>query len=69
MQCIKLGSTFAWSTLAKCETLQKRFYDRLVAAGKFKKVALNAAMRKLLTLLNQMVHHGTRWQAVDVQMM
>jgi transposase len=49
--------------------LQKRFYDRLVAAGKFKKVALNAAMRKLLTLLNQMVHHGTRWQAVDVQMM
>jgi transposase len=29
----------------------KRFYDRLLANGKKKKVALNAAMRKMVTML------------------
>jgi transposase len=37
------------------------FYERLVAAGKPKKVALIAAMHKLLTLLNSVVRHGRRW--------
>ena len=39
------------------------FYQRLRAAGKAPKVALVAAMRKLLTILNAMVHHGTRWRS------
>jgi len=39
----------------------KRFYDRLVAAGKAKKVALVACMRKLLTILNAMVKSGKPW--------
>lgn len=43
------------------------FYQRLRAAGKAPKVALVAAMRKLLTILNAMVHHGTPWQPVVVQ--
>jgi transposase len=34
------------------------FYQRLVAAGKPKKVALVAAMRKLLTILNAMMRDG-----------
>ena len=34
------------------------FYERLVAAGKLKKVALVACMRKLLTILNAMVRDG-----------
>jgi hypothetical protein len=34
------------------------FYQRLRAAGKAPKVALVAAMRKLLTMLNAMVHTG-----------
>ena len=38
------------------------FYQRLRAAGKPAKVALVACMRKLLTILNAMLHHGTRWQ-------
>jgi transposase len=42
-------------------------YQRLRAAGKAPKVALVAAMRKLLTILNAMVHHGTPWQPVVVQ--
>ncbi len=33
----------------------RTFYARLVAAGKLKKVALVACMRKLLTILNAMV--------------
>ncbi len=39
----------------------KAFYDRLCAAGKAKKVALTACMRKLLVILNAMLQHGTPW--------
>jgi transposase len=42
----------------------KVFYDRLVAAGKPKKVALVACMRKLLTILNAMVKAGKPWDAM-----
>ena len=34
-------------------------YERLVAAGKLKKVALVACMRKLLTILNAMARTRT----------
>lgn len=40
----------------------RAFYVRLVAAGKAKKVALVACMRKLLTLLNAMVRSGSYWE-------
>jgi len=39
----------------------KPFYERLVAAGKPKKVALTACMHKLLTILNAMLKHQTSW--------
>ncbi len=39
----------------------KRFYSRLVAAGKPKKVAIVACMRKLLTILNAMVRTRKSW--------
>lgn len=39
----------------------KEFYDRLVASGKHKKVALTACMRKLMTILNAMVRDNKRW--------
>lgn len=39
----------------------KVFYQRLLAAGKPKKVALVACMRKLLTILNAMVRTGKPW--------
>jgi transposase len=45
----------------------KAFYQRLLAAGKIKKVALTACMRKLLTILNAMLKHRTSWQAQEVQ--
>jgi transposase len=36
-------------------------YTRLLAAGKTKKLALTACMRKLLTILNAMLKHHTHW--------
>ena len=42
----------------------KAFYERLVARGKPKKVALVAAMRKMLVMLNAMVRDGRHWQEV-----
>ncbi len=40
----------------------RQFYGRLLAAGKPKKVALTACMHKLLTILNALLRHRTRWQ-------
>ena len=39
------------------------WYQRLIATGKPKKVALVACMRKLLVVLNAMMRTRTRWQA------
>jgi transposase len=39
------------------------FYRRLRAAGKPAKVALVATMRKLLTLINALLKHQSRWNA------
>ena len=39
----------------------KSFYERLIAKGKIKKVALTACMRKLLVILNAMVKTGQDW--------
>ena len=43
------------------------FYQRLRAAGKAPKLALTACMRKLLTILNAMLKHRTRWAPVVAQ--
>ncbi len=43
----------------------KAFYQRLVAAGQPKKLALTAAMRKLLVILNAMLRSNTPWMAAQ----
>jgi transposase len=43
----------------------KAFYQRLLAAGKAKKVALVACMHKLLLILNAMVKKDQMWQQHD----
>jgi len=45
----------------RCNPVIRPFYQRLLAAGKAKKVALVACMHKLLTILNAMLRHRTRW--------
>lgn len=43
----------------------KAFYQKLLAAGKMKKVALVACMRKLLVILNAMMKSNTPWRSVE----
>ena len=44
----------------------KAFYQRLLAAGKPRKVALTACMRKLLTILNAMLRNGEYWRREEL---
>ena len=49
-------------TAVRCNPVIKAFYKRLVKAGKKKKVALVASMRKLLVILNSIVKHQRPWR-------
>ena len=49
-------------TATRFNPVIRDFYQRLLAAGKTKKVALVACMRKLLTILNAMVKHSSPWR-------
>jgi transposase len=48
-------------TALRCNPVIRAFYKRLIGAGKAKKVAITACMRKLLTILNAMVRDRTAW--------
>lgn len=45
------------------------FYQRLLAVGKPKKLALTACMRKLLTILNAMINHRTPWHYPAIEIL
>lgn len=45
----------------RCNPVLKPFYQRMLKAGKPKKVAIVACMRKLLTILNAMVRDNAAW--------
>jgi transposase len=45
----------------------KEFYERLLAAGKPKKVALVACMRKLLSILNAMMRDRVPWHLAHLR--
>ena len=47
---------------SRCNAALQPFYQRLVAAGKPKKLALIAVARKLLTILNAMLRDKKPWQ-------
>jgi transposase len=63
----KLRSTIYMAALVATQhnPVIKAFYERLLAAGKPKKVALVACMRKLLTILNAMLRDGKMWKAAE----
>lgn len=42
--------------------VMKNFYQKLVAQGKHKKVAITACMRKMVTILNAMVRNNQEWK-------
>lgn len=45
----------------RCNPVIREFYQRLRQAGKPFKVALVAAMHKLLTILNAILRHNRPW--------
>ena len=47
---------------ARCNEVLRPFYQRLVDAGKPKKLALIAVARKLLTILNAIIRDRKQWQ-------
>ena len=58
-------ATLYMATLAatRYNSVMRAFYQRLLEAGKPKKVALTACMRKLLTILNAMLKHNLSWNS------
>jgi transposase len=54
-------------TASRYNPIIKAFYQRLCGAGKARKVALTACMRKLLIILNSMLKHQQSWDP-DVQL-
>jgi transposase len=50
-------------TATRCNPVIHAFYHRLLARGKVQKVAITAAMRKFLTILNAMMNTRTPWNA------
>lgn len=59
-----MRATLYMATLVatRSNSVIRTLYQRLCTAGKAKKVALVACMRKLLTILNAMLKHHTPWQ-------
>ena len=45
------------------------FYEHLRAAGKSKKLAITACMRKLITILNAMLKHRTAWNPATARIL
>jgi transposase len=59
--CIRTPLYMATLTAVRYNPVLSKFYQRLIAAGKAKKVALTACMRKLLIILNAMLKHNSYW--------
>jgi transposase len=59
---VRTALYMATVSAVRCNVVIRAFFERLSAAGKPKKVALTACMRKLLTILNAMMHSRTGWQ-------
>lgn len=61
---IRTSLYMAMLSAIQCNTVMKKFYNRLVAEGKHKKVALTACMRKMMIILNAMIRDKNSWQYV-----
>jgi len=60
---IRCGLYMATLVATRHNPVIRDFYQRLLAKGKLKKVALVACMRKLLVILNAMIRDNKTWQA------
>jgi transposase len=60
---VRCGLYMATLVAIRHNPVIQTFYERLLANGKLKKVALVACMRKLLVILNAMIRDNKTWQA------
>lgn len=60
---VRCGLYMATLVATRHNPVIRDFYDRLLAKGKLKMVALVACMRKLLVILNAMIRDNKTWQA------
>jgi transposase len=60
-QTVRNGIYMAALSAARFNPHLKRFYERLIAAGKAKKLALTAVMRKLIVLANDLIKEDRLW--------
>lgn len=57
----------AMMSAIQCNPVFKVIYERLLAAGKPKKVAIVACMRKMVVILNSMLRDGVMWDKNSVK--
>lgn len=65
---VRTATYMAAFAAIRCNPLLTSFFNRLVAAGKPRKVALVACMRKLLCILNAMLKNRTGWTCFSPQL-
>lgn len=58
---IRTAMFMSMMSAMQCNSVFKATYQRLVAAGKPKKIAIIACVRKMVIILNSMVRDGTYW--------
>lgn len=63
---VRVALYMATISAIRCNPVIRTFYERLVQAGKKKLLALTAAMRKLLTILNAMVRERLMWKELKL---
>ena len=57
----------AMMSAIQCNPVFKDTYERLLAAGKPKKVAIVASMRKMVVTLNSILRDGIMWDKDSVK--
>ena len=64
---VVLGGSSSVRDVRFTSTVRKALYERLLAVGQVKKVALTACRHTFVTMLNAMLKHRTPWQPQEVQ--
>lgn len=61
--CVRSLLFMCAKTAVRCNPGIRGFYERLIGAGKLRKVALTACMHKILIILNAMIRDQVCWRA------
>lgn len=61
--CVRSLLYMCAKTAVRCNPGIRGFYERLIGAGKLRKVALTACMHKILIILNAMIRDQVCWKA------